>query len=171
MFATKGRLKVTFLAVLFVFASATLFLTAAEGDESLHGNYSHIHTRNTGKDDVDWIVKVGKLEWNGLSTYCWHSVYARNNKGSYASGDWEWKHHVKNKDNTWSKTDKIWKRDITLAAGESLSSAGWTSIDLPSRSAEYRINAYTRISLIKNGRNITSGTGQRNIMSVWFLKE
>ena len=123
MFATKGWLIATFLAVLFVLAGATLFLTGevfAKDDRSPHGNNSHIHTTDTGKDNVDWIVKVGRLEWNGFSTYCWHSVYARNNKGSYASGEWEWKHHVRNKDNTWSKTDKIWKRDITLAACQSL---------------------------------------------------
>ena len=172
MFANKGWVKVTFLAVLFVFAGATLFLTAevfAKGDRSPHGINSHVHTNDTGKDDVDWIVKVGKLEWNGVSTYCWHSVYAKNKKGSPASGDWEWKHHVRNKKNTWSKTDKIWKKDITLAAGESLSSSGWTSVDLPTPNVEYRIDAYTRISLIKNGRNITSGAGQRDIMSVWFI--
>ena len=177
MNATKGRVKVTLftaLAVLFVFAGGILVLTAAvfaEGDNSPHGNNSHVHTNDTGEDDVDWIVKVGKLEWNGVSTYCWHSVYAINHRGNHAAGDWEWKHHVRNKDNTWSKTDKIWTRDVTLNAGESLSSSGWTSIDLPSTpGVEYRIEAYTRISLIKNRRNITSGTGQRNIMSVWFEK-
>ena len=174
MFVVKGRLKVAFLSVLFVFAGATLFLTVevfAKDDRSPHGNNSHIHTTDTGKDDVDWIVKVGRLEWNGVSTYCWHSVYAKNHKGSDASGEWEWKHHVRNKNNTWSKTDKILKRDITLAAGESLSSSGWTSIDLPSKLTQYRIDAYTRISLVKNRRNITSGTGQRDIMSIWFDKK
>ena len=174
MFLTKGWMKATLfmaLAVLFVFAWATLFLTVEVfGDSSPHGMNSHVHKKDTGEDDVDWIVKVGRLEWNSASTYCWHSVYARNKKGSPASGDWEWKHHVRNKNNTWSKTDKIWKKDVTLAAGESLSSSGWTSIDLPSPNVEYRIDAYTRISLVKNGRNITSGTGQSDIASVWFKK-
>ena len=162
MFTTSRHFTIA-LVVLFILAVGTLVLTAevfAEGDDSPHGNKSHVHTNDTGKDDVDWIVKVGKLEWNGFSTYCWHSVYAINHKGNPASGDWEWKHHVRNKNNTWSKTDKILKRDITLAAGESLSSAGWTSIDLPSKLTQYRIDAYTRISLVKNRRNITSGTGQ-----------
>ena len=76
MNATKGRVKVTLftaLAVLFVFAGGILVLTAAvfaEGDDEPHGNKSHVHTNDTGEDDVDWIVKVGKLEWNGASTYC-----------------------------------------------------------------------------------------------------
>ena len=178
MLETKRGLKVTLftaLAVLLFFAGATLFLTAkvfAKGDNSPHPiNTNHVHENDTGKDNVDWIVKVGKLESNGLSTYCWHSVYAKNKKGSPASGDWEWKHHVRNKAGTWSETDKIWKKDVTLGAGESLSASGWTSIDLPSPNVECRIDAYTRISLVKNRRNITGGTGQRDIMSVWFDKE
>lgn len=177
MFGTKRGLKVSLFtaqAVLLVFAGATLFLTAevfAGGDRSPHGINSHIHINDTGRSNVSWIVKVGRLEWNSVSTYCWHSVYARNNRGSNATGEWEWKHHVRNRNNTWNDTDKILKQNITLAAGQSLSRSGWTSVDLPSGNVDYRIDAYTRISLVKNRRNITSGAGQRDIVSIWFDKE
>ena len=161
------------LGILVLAAVGALVVTVgvfAGGDNQPHEINSHVHTNDTNNEGVEWIVKVGRLDWNNISTYCWHKVYAKNNTTDSITGDWEWKHFVKNSAGTWSDTDKI-LTDINFRANrqgsQQLSSSGWTSIDLPG-AGTYRIEAYTRIDMVKAGSNITGTAGQRDIMSVWF---
>ena len=174
MFETKKQLTIA-LVVLFIFAVGTLVLTIggfAGGDFSPHPIYSHVHRRYTSNAGVDWIVEVGRLEWNNVSTYSWHRVYVKNDTSESVTGEWEWKHYVRNESGGWSKTDKI-QQTINLRANrlgdQVLSRYGWVSIDLPPGVDKYRIEAYTRVSLVKEGISLTAGgLGQRDIMSEWF---
>lgn len=171
---TKQHSKVMRLGIVVFAAVGALVITAgvfAGGDHQPHEINSHVHTNDTDNAGVEWIVKVGRLEWNSTSTYCWHKVFAKNNTNDSVTGEWEWKHFVKNSASTWSKTDKI-LTDINFRANrkgsQELSRSGWTSIDLPG-AGTYRIEAYTRIDMVKDGSNNITGTaGQRDIMSIWF---
>ena len=170
MFATKRQGKV--LAVLFVFAIGTLVLTVgifAGGDFSPHEKYSHIHRSDESELGVDWIVEVGRLEWNNISTYSWHKVYVRNNSDDTVTGEWEWKHYVRNEQGGGMTDKHVGSVNLSGDAGdELLSKSGWASVDLTD-DGTYRIEAYTRVSLIKGGSSLTAGgLGQRDIMSKWF---
>ena len=172
----KQHSKVMRLGILVLAAAGALIVTVgvfAGGDTQPHEIYSHVHTNDTSNDGVEWIVKVGKLEWNNASTYCWHKVFARNNTSESVTGEWEWKHFVKNSTSTWNKTDKILTNinfKSNKRGSQELTVAGWTSVDLPGVGT-YRIEAYTRIDMVKAGINITGNAGKREIMSIWFEAE
>lgn len=176
MIPKTQHLKRMGLGILVWVAAGALVVTVvvfAGGDSAPHPIDSHVHTNDTSNAGVEWIVKVGRLEWNNVSTYCWHSVFARNNTSKSITGDWEWKHYVRNRRGTWSETDKI-LQTINFRANrqgtQELTRSGWTSVDLPDRRDTYRIEAYTRVDMVKGGSNITGNAGKRSIMSVWFLK-
>ena len=167
----KQHSKAMRLGIVVFAAVGALVITAsvfAGGDNQPHGINSHVHTNDTDNDGVEWIVKVGRLEWNNNSTYCWHKVFAKNNTTASVTGEWEWKHHVRNKTNTWSETDKILD-DINFKANrkgsQELTRSGWTGVDLPIAGGTFEIDAYTRVDLVKDGINVTGTAGQRDIMS------
>ncbi len=77
---TKQHSKVMRLRIVVFAAVGALVITAgvfAGGDHQPHEINSHVHTNDTDNAGVEWIVKVGRLEWNSTSTYCWHKVYAK----------------------------------------------------------------------------------------------
>ncbi|MCE2397142.1 hypothetical protein J4G02_21745 [Candidatus Poribacteria bacterium] len=171
---TKQHSKVMRLGIVVFAAVGALVITAgvfAGGDNQPHGINSHVHRNDTDNAGVEWIVEVGKLEWHSVSTYCWHKVFAKNNTSESITGEWEWKHHVRNETNTWSETDKIVTSINFQSNGQGsqeLTKSGWTSVDLPSAGGTFEIDAYTRVDLVKNGTNITGNAGKRSIKSVWF---
>ena len=174
MTRAKQHSKVMCLGILVLAAAGALVITAgvfAGGDTQPHEIYSHVHTNDTSNEGVEWIVKVGRLEWNDVSTYCWHKVFAKNNTSESVTGEWEWKHFVKNSTNTWSKTDKILD-DINFRSNregsQELTRSGWTSIDLPILGGTFEIDAYTRVDMVEGGSNITGNAGKRSIKSIWF---
>ncbi len=174
---TKQHSKPMYLGILVLAAAGALVLAVgvfAGGDTQPHEIYSHVHGNDTSNEGVEWIVEVGRLEWNDVSTYCWHRVFARNTTSVAVTGEWEWKHFVKNNTNTWNETDKILD-DINFLSrrrgNQELSRYGWTSVDLPIMGGTFEIDAYTRIDMVKTGSNITGNAGKRSIKSIWFETE
>lgn len=89
--SSKGTLLA--ISVCFSFLATLAFtpIVFAGGDTSEH-NKSHSHNHRTSarstNDEVQWTVEVGKIDWNGVSTYVWHKVVARNNGQNRITGDW-----------------------------------------------------------------------------------
>ena len=167
----KQHSKAMRLGIVVFAAVGALVITAgvfAGGDNQPHEINSHVHKNDTSNAGVEWIVEVGKLEWHSVSTYCWHKVFVKNNTNDSVTGEWEWKHHVRNETNTWSETDKIVTSINLQSNGQELTRSGWTSVDLPAAGGTFEIDAYTRVDLVKNGANITGNAGKRSIKSVWF---
>lgn len=178
--SSKGTLLA--ISVCFSFLATLAFtpIVFAGGDTSEH-NKSHSHNHRTSarstNDEVQWTVEVGKIDWNGVSTYVWHKVVARNNGQNRITGDWEWNHEVTGTgDNDFDAHDTTF-RTFSFSArrrgDQQLTKQGYSSVDLPG-AGTYRLTAYTEVTMYRGNTELTkpppgqSRKNKRSIKSIEF---
>ena len=178
---SKGTLLVVLSVVclsLFGTLTLTLMVFALPDDEDHQKSSSHRHRTNTHNPDpyVQWSVSVGEIYWDNISTFVWHSIVVRNNSDEEIDGDWEFNHHVFKRDGGWTDDDTSFAiEDIDLSPSESWSKRTSSEVYFPRNrrgkviEGEYRITAYTEVTLRAGIDDITEGrTSKREISSVWF---
>ena len=183
MFVTKRRMRILWITVFFSLVG-TLVLTLLvfaqfPHDETEHNKGSHYHVTSgrSANNEVEWRVGIGNLDWNDVSTYVWHKVFAQNNGNNRINVEWEWSHEVTSDVPLPEPLhDTIFKQE-TFAANrrgdQELTKQGYTSVDLP-MAGRYRIRAYTEVTMYRGNTELTKPpAGQprknkRKIKSIGF---